>query len=41
MSKVDYRSWDQYSDASVMAFKELEIEPPSEDVLKFGRANRE
>mgnify|MGYP006967542631 CR=1 FL=1 len=38
---TDYRSWDQYADASVLAFKELKIEPPSEDVLKFVRANRE
>ncbi|WP_455932326.1 hypothetical protein [Parasutterella excrementihominis] len=38
---TDYRSWDQYADASVLAFKELKIEPPGEDVLKFGRANRE
>lgn len=38
---TDYRSWDQYADASVLAFKELKIEPPGEDVLKFVRANRE
>lgn len=37
---TDYRGWDQYSDASVLAFRELEIEPPSDDVLKFGRADR-
>lgn len=38
---TDYRSWDQYADASVLAFKELKIEPPDEDVLKISRAARE
>lgn len=38
---TDYRNWDTYSDASVLAFRELEIEPPSEDVLKISRAARE
>lgn len=38
---TDYRNWDTYSDASVLAFRELEIEPPGEDVLKISRAARE
>lgn len=38
---TDYRNWDTYSDASVLAFRELEIEPPDEDVLKISRAARE
>lgn len=38
---TDFRSWDQYSGAVVLAFRELEIEPPSEDVLKISRAARE
>lgn len=29
------KSWDQYSGAVVLAFRELEIEPPNDDVLKF------
>lgn len=38
---TDYRNWDTYSDASVLAFRELEIEPPGKDVLKISRAARE
>lgn len=29
------KSWDQYSGAVVLAFREPEIEPPNDDVLKF------
>ena len=32
---TDFRSWDQYSGAVVLAFRELEIEPPDDDILKF------
>lgn len=32
---TDFRSWDQYSGAAVLAFRELEIEPPDDDILKF------
>lgn len=34
---TDYRNWDTLSDASVLAFKELDIEPPDDDVLKFSK----
>lgn len=38
---TDYRNWDTYSDASVLAFRELEIEPPDDDILKFSAYKRE
>lgn len=31
----DYRGWDNYRDASIMAFKEFVYEAPGDDVLKF------
>lgn len=38
---TDFRSWDQYSGAAVLAFRELEIEPPADDILKFSAYKRE
>lgn len=38
---TDFRSWDQYSGAVVLAFRELEIEPPDDDILKFSAYKRE
>jgi hypothetical protein len=38
---TDFRSWDQYSGAAVLAFRELEIEPPDDDILKFSAYKRE
>ncbi|WP_370826813.1 hypothetical protein [Parasutterella excrementihominis] len=31
----DYRGWDNYRDASIMAFKEFVYDAPGDDVLKF------
>lgn len=38
---TDYRNWNTLSDASVLAFKELDIEPPNDEILRISRANRE
>lgn len=38
---TDFRSWDQYSGAAVLAFRELEIEAPDDDILKFSAYKRE